>query len=87
MARVCVRAQDGDKDRFAMAAMILEMDFAVGKVVEATQNASMYNNTIFILSADNGGISKGGGYNYPLRGEKATFWECVHPLFLPNTHA
>lgn len=66
---------DGDKNRFTMAAMILEMDFAVGKVVEATQNASMYNNTIFILSADNGGISKGGGYNYPLRGEKATFWE------------
>ena len=30
---------------------------------------------MFILSADNGGISSNWGYNYPLRGQKATLWE------------
>ena len=32
---------DGNVDRWTMAAMVLEMDHAVGKVVEAFKNASM----------------------------------------------
>lgn len=68
-------AFDGDKNRWTMAAMVLEMDFAVGKVVDAFRNASMYEDTVFVLSADNGGLSQNGGYNYPLRGQKATLWE------------
>lgn len=82
---------DGNEDRFTMAAMVVEMDFAVGKVVDAFKdNNAMYNNTVFILSADNGGLHTAGGYNYPLRGEKNTLWEggvkavgFVHSALLP----
>ena len=51
----------GDNDRWIYAAMVLEMDHAVGCVVNATRDFDLYPNTIFILSADNGGIQKGGG--------------------------
>ena len=36
-------------------AMVVEMDHAVGKTVDAFKESGMYNNTVFILSADNGG--------------------------------
>jgi hypothetical protein len=69
------------RDRWTLAAMVLQMDFAVGKVVTALKDNFMYDNSLIILSADNGGITKSGGYNWPLRGEKATvscflcFWQ------------
>ena len=34
----------------------------------------MWADTVLIVSADNGGIEPG-GFNYPLRGEKATLWD------------
>ena len=48
-----------------------------GHVVDALDAASMMQNGIFFLSADNGGIVApgGGGFNYPFRGQKATSWE------------
>ena len=64
----------GDKNRWTYAAMVLEMDHAVGKVVNASRQYGLYSNSIFIISADNGGI-RPGGYNWPYRGEKATSWE------------
>ena len=82
----------GDKNRWTLAAMVLEMDHAVDKVVQSFHDTGLYNSTIFVLSADNGGISSGGGYNWPYRGEKATWWEggCravgfVHSALLPRT--
>ncbi|PVD32698.1 hypothetical protein C0Q70_08143 [Pomacea canaliculata] len=35
----------------------------------------MYNNTVMVTLADNGGPLDGGGANWPLRGQKSTFWE------------
>ena len=61
-------------DRRTYAAMVANMDFAVGKVVTALQTVGMWDNTLLILSADNGGIEPG-GFNYPLRGQKATLWD------------
>eukprot|EP00041_Stephanoeca_diplocostata_P016588 m.327599 g.327599 ORF g.327599 m.327599 type:complete len:546 (-) comp20416_c0_seq2:286-1923(-) len=69
-----LEAFNGSTARRTLAAMVSNMDFAVGKIVAELRNAGMWNNTIVILSADNGGISPG-GFNYPLRGQKATLWE------------
>ena len=84
---------NGDKNRRIYAAMVEQMDFAIGKVVDALQAGGLYNDTLIVLSADNGGI-KPGGYNWPLRGQKATLWEggmratgFVHSPRLPHVLA
>lgn len=70
-------AFNNDTDRRTYAAMVANMDFAVMKIIGALHDNNMYNDTVFILSADNGGIqgTGGAGYNYPLRGQKATYWD------------
>eukprot|EP00040_Diaphanoeca_grandis_P007286 m.40385 g.40385 ORF g.40385 m.40385 type:complete len:523 (-) comp18466_c0_seq2:486-2054(-) len=82
---------ENNSERWTYAAMVLEMDFAVGKIVDAFKNTSLYDTTVFIVSTDNGGIL-GGGYNWPFRGEKATYWEggsravgFVHSALLAQT--
>jgi arylsulfatase A-like enzyme len=47
--------------------MVLEMDTAVGRVLDGFRNTTLYGNTVFVVSADNGGILPG-GYNWPYRG-------------------
>ena len=49
-------------------------DNVTGLVVELLKEKSMWNNTIFVVSSDNGGAPCGGS-NYPLRGSKLTFFE------------
>lgn len=38
-----------------------ELDGYIGRIIEATKAAGIYNNTIFILTSDHGGINKGHG--------------------------
>ena len=35
-----------------------------------TKKLRLWNNTIVIFTSDNGGVNRGGGYNFPYRGEK-----------------
>lgn len=55
------------------------LDQSVGEVLETLYEADMLDNTIIVLSTDNGGLPFGDqsnrGYNFPLRGAKGTLWE------------
>jgi len=66
-------AFNGSKARATYAAMVGQMDFAVGKVVAALKDAGMYNNSVVVLSSDNGGISTMTSSGRPEGGEE-TGW-------------
>lgn len=48
-------------DTPAFYAKINELDGYIAQIVEATKQAGMYENTVFLLMADHGGIDKGHG--------------------------
>ena len=58
--------------------MLWDSDLYVGKLVDQLKQKGMYENTLIIYSADNGGT--GEGINWPLRGTKHTNW-CVRTLY------
>ncbi|KAF4518666.1 hypothetical protein B566_EDAN002700 [Ephemera danica] len=68
-----------DKRRRVFAAMLAEVDHSVGIVVQALASRGMLENSIILLTTDNGGSA--GGYrnsaanNWPLRGTKNSLWE------------
>lgn len=69
--------------------MVSALDSAIGNITNALKEQRMWNNTIFVISNDNGGLSQGysnscfplgkpsncGGLNYPYRGYKSGYWE------------
>jgi arylsulfatase B len=78
-----------NKDRRTYAAMVAYMDSAIGQFVTALEKKGMWENTLLILSSDNGGpiygtpgsptdLTKatfGAANNLPLRGGKTSDWE------------
>ncbi|XP_067032540.1 arylsulfatase B-like [Acropora muricata] len=64
-----------DLERRHYAAMVDIVDEAIGNVTETMKQAGLWDSTLLILSTDNGGIPSRGGYNWPLRGHKASLWE------------
>jgi len=71
-------------DRRSYAAMVTFTDTAIGKMVDALKAKEMWDNTLVIVSADNGGAQYlshigyqlwGSGNNAPLRGGKTSDWE------------
>ncbi len=78
--------------RETFAGALALVDDGVDTVYEALRSSGLYNRTVLIVVSDNGGMVKNGGNNYPLRGEKATFWEggyrvpaFVHSALLPRS--
>merc|ERR1719323_2481859 len=82
--------------------MVSSVDDSVGRIVQLLKNytytdvggavRSMYDDTVFLFSSDNGGMSEGLGYaggdNSPLRGRKGDMWEggCRVPAFITGPH-
>jgi arylsulfatase A len=64
--------QRGPKPPFA--AMLENMDHAVGTVLEALEASGLANDTIVVFTSDNGGLA-GVSENRPLRGGKRSLWE------------
>lgn len=64
-----------NRKRKIFAAMVTCMDDAVGKIVAALKKKGILDNTLIIFSSDNGGPTKHGADNAPLRGAKGTLYE------------
>eukprot|EP00039_Didymoeca_costata_P006969 m.95015 g.95015 ORF g.95015 m.95015 type:complete len:649 (-) comp13473_c0_seq4:141-2087(-) len=60
-------------ERRIYAGMVVMLDRAVAQVTEAFETKGIWDDTVLIFTADNGGI--GPGSNYPLRGLKVLNWE------------
>ncbi|CAN7998969.1 unnamed protein product, partial [Ixodes hexagonus] len=69
----------GETNRTIFAGMVDALDESIGAVFQALSDAGMLDNTIVVLSSDNGGLPFGfesnRGFNFPLRGGKGTLWE------------
>lgn len=55
-------------------AMVSVADNVTGTLIELLKDKGMWNNTLMVVSADNGGAHCAGS-NYPLRGRKGTLFE------------
>ncbi|KAJ8314188.1 hypothetical protein KUTeg_008749 [Tegillarca granosa] len=55
--------------------MVTAMDDAIGNIINTLKKTGMYNETLIIFTADNGGWPQFFGNNYPLRGSKVTVYE------------
>lgn len=60
-------------DRRPYAAMVAHMDDAIGKIVSTLDRLGLRENTLIVLSSDNGGVNQ--GLNNPLRQKKAYVYE------------
>jgi len=71
------RALVGDSHgtRLIYCGMVRAVDESVANITATYEKLGILNDTLFVLSADNGGIPADGGSNYPLRGNKATAFE------------
>jgi len=63
------------QSRRVYAAMVDELDQAIGAILGALDDEGIAENTIVLFMSDNGGSSVFGGVNTPLRGEKGQTFE------------
>ncbi|MFP5231353.1 MAG: arylsulfatase B [Acidobacteriota bacterium] len=64
-----------DLKRRTYAAMVTSLDEAVGRVKEALDRTGAGENTLILFHGDNGGQTKKGAVNLPLRAGKSTVFE------------
>jgi len=65
---------DAEKRRFYHA-MVYFVDEAIGNVTKKLKTEGLWDNTLIVLHADNGGPIVQGANNYPLKGGKFSNWE------------
>lgn len=66
------------QDNPIYAGLIKQMDDAVGVVLDKLEELGLMENTLIVLTGDNGGVSSGDNYStscLPLRGGKGRQWE------------
>jgi arylsulfatase A-like enzyme len=68
-------ADIADLKRRTYAAMVTSLDEGVGRVKEALDRTGAGDNTLIIFHGDNGGQTKKGAVNLPLRAGKSTVFE------------
>ncbi|CAG5115936.1 unnamed protein product [Candidula unifasciata] len=64
-----------DPNRRTFAAMTSALDQGIGKLVQALKHKGVWNNTVLVLSTDNGADPSNGGSNWPYRGRKGEWFE------------
>eukprot|EP00116_Pleurobrachia_bachei_P000961 sb/3461223/ len=64
-----------NKKRVKYAAMILGMDEGIRTILDTLDLRGFRNNTVVVVTSDNGAVNDGPGSNYPLRGGKRSFLE------------
>ncbi|MCZ0952701.1 MAG: arylsulfatase [Rhodospirillaceae bacterium] len=64
-----------DFNRRRLAAMITEMDAAIGDVLRAIADRPDSDSTLIVFVSDNGGELRAGSVNAPLRGNKMSLYE------------
>ena len=62
-------------NRPTLCGMIAEIDDGLKTLRLSLENAQAWAQTIFVVLSDNGGVRAHGSANYPLRGEKAQYYE------------
>jgi len=67
--------QIADTDRRTYAAMVSCMDDAIASIVAALKKQGLWENTLFLFFSDNGGPTRNGANNDPLRGAKGSLYE------------
>ena len=67
-----------DTSRRKVAAVMTALDYTVGHIVDYLQSEEsgyLWDETLLIVSTDNGGEVTEAGSNFPLRGGKTSLWE------------
>jgi len=65
-----------DLKRRRYAALVTDMDDAIGQVLQAVRDAGQEDNTLVLFYSDNGGPQEhNGSSNAPLRGDKLSLWD------------
>ena len=62
-------------DRFITHAFATNIDLIVNKTVDALYRTNLWENTLLLLTFDNGGWPNAQNFNWPLRGGKQTYLE------------
>jgi arylsulfatase B len=88
------RGQCAILERQRYLASIMQFDDNVGKLITSLKRRGMYENTLILVLADNGGPigQSTGGNAFPLRGGKASSWEggfripsCLSGGYVPSS--
>jgi arylsulfatase B/arylsulfatase I/J len=61
--------------RRQLAGMMSVLDDSLTAVIDGLKHKGMWDDTLLVISTDNGGNLGGSGRNWPLRGGKYTFWQ------------
>ena len=82
-----------NKERRTLAGMASCMDAEIQRICDALKSKMMWEQTLFVFAADNGGPPYVANSNWPMRGGKWTIWEggthltgFAHGFGLPVSH-